>query len=157
MSRVKPFRPDSIQRDMLLSQAGFTLIEIFVALSIFSLAALAMVNLQGYSVQTTARLSDRALAWQTAQNIAVEQMTSPIAPTLGTQQGDTENGGTVWRWTVQSRRISDDRLVQMTISVRGTGARAQSSAQLMVVRLAELGLEAAPDAGLDNAGNGDTP
>jgi prepilin-type N-terminal cleavage/methylation domain-containing protein len=40
-----------------LPRNGFTLLEIMVALAIFSLAALAMVRLQGYSVRSLYHLA----------------------------------------------------------------------------------------------------
>jgi general secretion pathway protein I len=62
---------------------GFTLLEIMVALAIFSIAALAMVRLQGYSVRSTANLGDSGMAWQVARNVAVEILSNPAPPTLG--------------------------------------------------------------------------
>ena len=43
-------------------ESGFTLIEMLVALAIFSLAALALLRLQGATVTTTGQLQDQALA-----------------------------------------------------------------------------------------------
>ena len=83
---------------------GFTLLEIMVALAIFSLAALAMVRLQGYSVRSTANLGASSMAWQVARNVAVEILSNPAPPTLGETQGDELNGGQNWRWTANTER-----------------------------------------------------
>ena len=58
-------------------ESGFTLIEMLVALAIFSLAALALLRLQGATVTTTGQLQDQALAQIVARNIAVEALTDP--------------------------------------------------------------------------------
>jgi general secretion pathway protein I len=116
---------------------GFTLIEMLVALAVFSLAALAMVHLQGYSVRTAATLSDSAVAWQVAQNLAVERLSAPAAPTIGSEQGETENGGRRWRWTVTTAKTEDARLVTIDIAVSGEGIMSARRAQLSTARLVE--------------------
>ena len=116
---------------------GFTLIEMLVALSIFSLAALAMVNLQAFSVRTTATLSDSALAWQVAQNLAVERLSDTRASAAGTEQGEVENGGRNWRWTVTTERTEDVRFVRLAIAVEGTDLGNRRKAQLTTARLVE--------------------
>ncbi|MGL5839962.1 MAG: type II secretion system minor pseudopilin GspI [Sphingorhabdus sp.] len=116
---------------------GFTLIEMLVALAVFSLAALAMVNLQAFSVRTAATLSDSALAWQVAQNLAVERLSAPRAPAVGTEQGETQNGGRNWRWTVTTESTEDQRFVRIAIAVEGSGFGVRRKAQLTTARLVE--------------------
>lgn len=113
---------------------GFTLLEIMVALAIFSLAALAMVRLQGYSVRSTSQLGESGLAWQVARNVAVEILSSPSAPTLGETGGEELNGGQNWRWTATTKRTDDARLVLVDIQVSGTGIAAARKAQLTIAR-----------------------
>lgn len=117
--------------------SGFTLIEMLVALSIFALAALAMVNLQGYSIKTTATLSESNMAWQVAQNLAVERLSAPQAPPIGTEEGQVENGGRNWQWKVVTAKTEDSRLVTMDIAVWGNDSVAARKAQLNVARLVE--------------------
>jgi general secretion pathway protein I len=116
---------------------GFTLIEMLVALAVFSLAALAMVHLQGYSVRTAATLSDSSLAWQVAQNLAVERLSAPQAPAIGSEQGEVENGGRRWRWNVTTAKTEDARLVTMDIVVSGQGIMSDRRARLSTARLVE--------------------
>ncbi len=130
-----------LRADLKQKANGFTLIEMMVALAVFSLAALAMVNLQGYSIKTTATLSDSAMAWQVAQNLAVERLSAPLAPTIGEEQGEVENGGRNWRWTVVTAKTEDTRLVTIDIRVSGDvsggGALSARSARLSTARLIE--------------------
>ncbi len=116
---------------------GFTLIEMLVALSVFSLAALAMVYLQAFSVRTTATLSDSALAWQVAQNLAVERLSDPRAPAIGEEKGELENGGRNWRWSVATERTEDVRFVKMVVTVQGSDIGNRRTAQLNLARLIE--------------------
>ena len=116
---------------------GFTLLEIMVALAIFSIAALAMVRLQGYSVRSTANLGDSGTAWQVARNVAVEILSNPAPPTLGDVQGEESNGGQNWRWIAKTSQTDDARLVRVDISVSGTGNAALRKAQLTIARPVE--------------------
>lgn len=125
------------KRQPIGSANGFTLIEMLVALSVFSLAALSMVYLQAFSVRTVATLSDNALAWQVAQNLAVERLSAPRAPAIGIEKGQEENGGRRWVWSVDTKSTEDNRLVRMTILVSGTAAGPKRRAQLTAIRLVE--------------------
>lgn len=116
---------------------GFTLLEIMVALAIFSLAALAMVRLQGYSVRSTANLGDSSMAWQVARNVAVELLSNPAPPTLGETQGDELNGGQNWRWTANTQKTDDARLLRIDIAVQGTGMATLRRANLTIARPVE--------------------
>jgi len=116
---------------------GFTMIEIMVALAIFSLAALAMVRLQAYSVRSTSNLGDGSLAWQVARNVAVDILSNPAPPTLGESNGEELNGGQNWRWTANTSRTDDARLVKVDIVVVGTGNAALRTAQLTIARAVE--------------------
>lgn len=118
----------------LVPRNGFTLLEIMVALAIFSLAALAMVRLQGYSVRSTSNLGDSGMAWQVARNVAVEILSNPAPPTLGETRGEELNGGQNWIWTATTSSTDDSRLVTVEIDVVGTGNAALRKAQLTIAR-----------------------
>lgn len=96
---------------------GFTLIEMVVALAIFSLAALALLRLEGATLSSTAHLADRAVGQIVARNLMVEIMTDPRAPTVGTANGSVMNGGRSWRWTRLVKRTDDVRIVRVDIAV----------------------------------------
>ncbi|MBB3943717.1 general secretion pathway protein I [Sphingorhabdus rigui] len=119
------------------TQNGFTLLEIMVALAIFSLAALAMVRLQGYSVRSTSNLGDSSMAWQVARNVAVEILSNPAPPTLGETRGEEMNGGQNWRWTATASPTDNTRLVMVEIDVVGTGNAALRKARLTIARPVE--------------------
>lgn len=100
-------------------EAGFTLLEMLVALTVFSLAALALVRLQGVTLRTAADLDSKALGQIVARNLMVEMQTDPAPPSLGSQEGEVENGGRRWHWSRVVRKADDRRLLQVDLTVQG--------------------------------------
>ena len=100
------------------AENGFTLIEMLVALAIFSLAALALLRLGGATATNSAGLADQAVAQIVARNLAVETLSDPQPPVFGTSQGDAANGGRRWRWTRTVSRSPEARIQQIEILVQ---------------------------------------
>lgn len=115
------------------SEQGFTLVEMLVALAIFSLAALALLRLEGATLANTTRLDEQAIAHIVARNIAVETMTNPRAPALGEERGETVNGGRRWTWKRVTALSPEPRVQMITVSVEG----AAGGATLTLFRRAE--------------------
>jgi len=103
-------------------EAGFTLVEMLVALSIFSLAALALLRLGGATAVNSGALEEHALAQIVARNIAVETLTDPRPPAFGQMNGNVVNAGRRWRWTRTTARSPEARIQQIEIRVAGTRA-----------------------------------
>ncbi|MFN3930942.1 MAG: type II secretion system minor pseudopilin GspI [Brevundimonas sp.] len=80
------------------ARGGFTLIELLVAMAVFSLAAMALLNLSGENTRSAARVETRTLGGLVAENLAVEAM---IASGLGEGQtsGVVALAGRQWTWT----------------------------------------------------------
>lgn len=100
------------------AESGFTLIEMLVALAIFSLAALALLRLGGATATNSASLADQAIAQTVARNLAVEALTDPQPPAFGSSQGDAVNAGRRWRWTRTVGRSPEARIQQIEILVQ---------------------------------------
>ena len=98
-------------------EAGFTLIEMLVALAIFSLAALALLRLGGATATNSARLQEQAIAQIVARNVAVETLTDPEPPAFGVLNGETVNAGRRWMWTRTTGRSPEARIQQIEIRV----------------------------------------
>jgi general secretion pathway protein I len=113
-------------------EKGFTLIEMLVALAVFSLAALALLRLEGATVSTTALLQEQALAQIVARNLAVEALTDPQPPAFGAVRGEAVNAGRKWRWLRVVGRSPEPRIQQIRIEVRSEGG--PESANLTLFR-----------------------
>ncbi|WP_240330787.1 type II secretion system minor pseudopilin GspI [Sphingorhabdus sp. Alg239-R122] len=111
---------------------GFTLLEVLVALAIFSLAALTLLRMTSASLSQTADLDQRFERQIVAQNLAAEILTDPRAPSLGEANGTVTNFGREFNWTRRAELIGDnDTLVRVDIAVsEGRG----SAVTLDVVR-----------------------
>ena len=68
-------------------ESGFTLLEMLVALSVISIAALALIRLDAYAIRTAGDLDESTMAGIVAQNRAVELWTDP-GPADDRQQCD---------------------------------------------------------------------
>lgn len=112
--------------------AGFTLIEMLVALAIFSIAALALIRLDAATVRTSADVATRTMGQIVAQNIAVETITDPAAPAVGRAVGTTENGGRSWVWARTTSRTADPALLRVDVAV--TDPQRRFAGALTVVR-----------------------
>ena len=103
--------------------SGFTLIEMLVALAIFSLAALALLRLESATLLGTQRLADTTVAQIVARNLAVGLLTDPRPPAFGSDQGEVTNAGAVWRWVRETRRTDDVRIVRIDLAVTDAAGR----------------------------------
>lgn len=94
---------------------GFTLIELLVALAVFSLAAMALLNLSGENTRSAARVETRTLGGLVAENLAVEAVIAP-----GLAEGETSGviplAGRQWRWTRSVQGV-DAGLLRIDIAV----------------------------------------
>ena len=124
MSRVSPSP----------SEGGFTLLEMLVALAVFSIAALALLNLETVTLTNTVRLQDRTLGQIVARNIAVEALTDPAPPAQGNESGAEISGGRSWNWTRITAESPEARILQ--IDIRVTNEAGDHAADLTVFRMA---------------------
>jgi general secretion pathway protein I len=111
-------------------ERGFTLLEMLVALAVFSLAALALLRLEGATVRQTGELDERMLTQLVARNLAAETLSDPAPPPVGAASGEAVNGGRTWRWSRVTSRTPDERLVRIDISV----ATSRAPSTLTIVR-----------------------
>ena len=115
------------------SEGGFTLLEMLVALAVLSIAALALVRLDAFTVRGAADLNDDALAGIVAANAAATIATDPAPPTSGTTSESISNAGRTWRVTRNIRPTADPELLRIDITAAGGGGRAT----LTIIRSAQ--------------------
>lgn len=103
-------------------EQGFTLIEMLVALAVFSLAVLALLNLAGENTRSATAVQTRLFASIVADNQAIEALIAVAPPALGTTDGAVEQAGLSWRWRREVSRTSDADLLRVDVRVSAPGS-----------------------------------
>lgn len=111
------------------ADAGFSLIEVMVALAIFGLAAVALIRLQGVSLASAATLSDRQLAAIVARNQALDAMLSSTAPAA--DQGRERAGARNWIWRRQVSPGPDPGTQLISVEVIGDAGQVIATDRLL--------------------------
>lgn len=88
-------------------ETGMTLLEVMVALAIFSTAALALMNTISVSSNYTGRLGDVLRASWVAENVIVEAHLASNRFSAQPQEGTVEMGGQTWLWRAQVVKDAD--------------------------------------------------
>jgi len=104
------------------SESGFTLIEMLVALSVFSIAALALLRLDAFAIATAADVDARAMAELVVQNEAALAATDAGAVVRGNSRRHVTNGGRTFLVQRTVTPTDDQRLVRIDISAIAQGA-----------------------------------
>ena len=105
-------------------RAGFTLVEMLVALAVFSLAAMALLNLSGENTRSAVRVETRTLGGVVAENLAVEALVA-LHLREGETSGQVTLAGRSWDWT-QVVAATDDPDIRR-IEVRVTDGAEQAA------------------------------
>lgn len=96
-------------------QQGFTLIEVLVALAVFSIAALTLVNLSGENTRTSIDTEARVIAGFVADNKVNESVIG--WPPQGVTSGVERAGDRDWRWTRRVGPTSEPEMVRIDVRV----------------------------------------
>lgn len=103
-----------------LAEAGFTLIEMLVAMLILSLVGLTLARFQTFQLSGTASLATAAGARLEADNRAVDVLAAPAAP-MAVETGTSFNAGREWHYSLTPGPAPDPAafpdLVRVDISV----------------------------------------
>lgn len=111
---------------------GFTLIEMMVALAVFSLAAMALIRLETATIRGATILDSTVMAQMVARNVAILAVTDAQPPAIGTATGTERNGGRSWAWTRQTTPTGDTRILRIDVAVADQGGTVQG--RLTMVR-----------------------
>lgn len=99
-------------------QAGFTLIEVLVAVAILALALGAVIVGGTRYADNAMYLRDKTLANWVAHNLLNELHLSQAYPDIGERNGDEEMAGREWAWSAQISKTPDADVRRVDISVR---------------------------------------
>ena len=106
-------------------EQGFTLIEMLVALAVFSIAALALMRLDIYAIAQTSAIADARLTDIVARNEAALAATDP-ALTLGERRSTVTNGGSTFDVVRRITPTPDKRLIRVDIAAVQQGGRGRA-------------------------------
>jgi general secretion pathway protein I len=97
---------------------GFTLIEVMVAVAIFAIAGLALLNAQGSQINTDQHLQEKTFAHWVALNQLADMRLNQVFPDTGESQATASMGNQDWQITitVQSTPSPDVRLVIISVA-----------------------------------------
>lgn len=99
--------------------AGFTLLEVLVALAVLAIAMGAIINAVTQSIASTAYLRDQTWASWVALNQINERLLDPKPwPAEGSLQGGAEMMNHTWRWQVRFVKTDDPDLRRIEVTVR---------------------------------------
>ena len=97
--------------------AGFTLVEILVALAILAIAVAAVVSAVSANVSNAGYLRDRTLAHWVAMNKVTELQVGGTWPAPGTQQGESLMAAQEWSWQVAVSTTDDADVRRLDVTV----------------------------------------
>lgn len=98
------------------NSAGFILLEVMIAMAIFSIAGVSMVKIVGEQLIRIQMLEDRVTAYWVADNILAEINIKKIKQTENWMEGSELMMNKLWYW--QSREIKYERINVVTVEVR---------------------------------------
>lgn len=113
---------------------GFTITETLVALFVFAMAGVALVQMQTQSVSTFTRVERRTLAGLVAENQLVEQMSRAESPTIGSFEGETQMADRAWRWKLDVAPTTDASTLRLEVKAY-EGDATEPSASLVAFRV----------------------
>lgn len=97
---------------------GFTLIEVMLALSIFSLAALAALQVANEHLRALNHVETHMFAHMVASNRLAQLHSSGEWPPQNEQKGQVRLAGREWYWQQQVVETVTDGLREVTVVVR---------------------------------------
>lgn len=104
------------------TDAGFSLVEALVALTVFAMAGVGLVQLQAHSLQTLAQVETRALADMVAQNALVETLATTATPAPGSRNDARSFAGRDWQVATQVAPVGDGSIVRVSVIVSSPDA-----------------------------------
>ena len=97
--------------------AGFTLVEILVALAILAIAVAAVVTAVSGNVSNAAYLRERTLAHWVAMNKVAELQVDGDWPSPGTKHGESLMAAQEWSWQVTVSTTDDADVRRLDVNV----------------------------------------
>lgn len=123
-----------------LITAGFTLIEVLIALAILSIALAAAMRAASMATVSAEEAKLRTYATWVAQNRAAELTARRVFPAVGIENGGAEMGGIAFRWTATSNETPNSAFRKTEIAVTREDPRKLAVLTVYLSRNADLPL-----------------
>ena len=101
--------------------AGFTLLEVLVALGIFAVVAASVLVASAGSVRSAHLLQEKTLAMWVADNRLAELQLATVLASTDADQGRVELAGRVWQWQSEIQPTSEAAMQRATVWVATEG------------------------------------
>jgi len=98
-------------------QRAFTLLEVLVALAVFSVAAISLMKVSESQLRLSQRMEEKTFAHWIALNMITEMQSSQDWPSLGEQTGKVSMAGREWKMVVKTQATPVNRVRRIEVSV----------------------------------------
>jgi general secretion pathway protein I len=98
-------------------QAGFTLIEVMVALAIIALSLLAVSGVMGDMIDKSNAMREKTFASWIAQNKIAEMRLANILPDVSVTSGEVEYANSTWYWRAEISETGIENLFRVNVTV----------------------------------------
>ncbi len=113
--------------------AGFTLLEVLVALVILAVALVALTRTAGLQTRHFDEVRQRALAGWVASNALAEVRLRPGIPEIGRSDGRARMAGRDWPWQLEVEATPARGIRHLRVSVYAPGTSPDNAAPLTVL------------------------
>ncbi len=103
-------------------QAGFTLVEVMVALSVVALSLLAIAATMNQMIDTANTMRERTYASWIAQNKIAELRLSEGQVEVSSTSGELDYANTTWAWSADVSETGIDGFFRVDVSVSLAGS-----------------------------------
>ena len=97
--------------------AGFTLIEVMVALTIVAIALSALLSSSGTQANSVGYLKQKTLAHWVAVNELTQLRISKEFPDIGDKKDSTKMANHDWYWIRTTKKTEDDDALEVTFTI----------------------------------------
>ena len=104
----------------LKNESGFTLLEVMLAMAIFAVAGVALINAATNNFNHMGNIEQKMFANMVATNQMVEISIDKTWPPKDKKKGDVEMAGRQWFWLQRVQKTADEKMRSVIIEVRTT-------------------------------------
>lgn len=114
-----------------IRRQGFTLIEVMLAMAVFSIAGVALLGVADNNYRQISHLEEKMFANWVASNQLVELSLDTTWPPKNNKKGDVELAGKTWYWQQKVIKTANKELRSVVMEVRANEDDELVTASLM--------------------------